>query len=76
MLVPTIIVKQEFNTGGNILDAQHYYVSAESVEAHICADDWIKTQYRQQEFAQRQLEHELSDYVPDGETIDGTICTY
>ena len=45
-------MEQQFNAGGNILDAICSSMSPDSIEVQACLDDWTKTQFWQQELEQ------------------------
>ncbi|KAK2658402.1 hypothetical protein Ddye_004935 [Dipteronia dyeriana] len=44
--VSTVAVEQEFSTGEIILDARRSLLSPESIQVHVCVDDWTNAEYR------------------------------
>ncbi|KAL5860997.1 hypothetical protein ACOSQ4_002293 [Xanthoceras sorbifolium] len=45
--VSTVAVEQEFSACGNVLDERRALLSPDSIQIHVCVDDWTKATYRQ-----------------------------
>ena len=63
----TVVVEQQFNADGNILDPTRSSMSPDSIEAQSCLDDWTKAVFRQQ-----KKEHEQTYEFFENEQTTGT----
>ena len=53
--VSTVVVEQQYNADGNILDLTRSSMNPNSIEAQSCLDDWTKAVFRQQEKEHEQM---------------------
>ncbi|KAK3212000.1 hypothetical protein Dsin_016706 [Dipteronia sinensis] len=64
--VSTVVVEQQFSTGGNILNPTRSLMSPKSLQMQACVEDWKNAQYRQQEIDQE----EQYDFFKDDEPAE------